>query len=57
MAELVKLIVELGLETYKAVKEGNRSKTVGEIFDGVPKDMSKIRELEDEAREHFERRS
>lgn len=53
ISEWVRLLVELGLEVWRAVEAGENSKTVGEIFAGRRKDMDKIRELEERAREHF----
>lgn len=44
--EGAKLLVTLGLEVYKAVKSGNRDKTVGEIFDGMGADLDEIDRLE-----------
>ena len=53
--EWVKLLAKLGLAVWEAVESGDRSKTVGEIFDGMPKDMDEIERLAAKAREHFER--
>jgi len=55
IATWVKLLVELGMEVWKAIEAGDDTKTVGEIFAGRRKDMDKIRELEERAREHFSR--
>lgn len=41
-----KLLVTLGLEVWKAVRNGETTKTVGEIFEGATKDMSEIERLE-----------
>lgn len=41
-----RLLLTLGFEVYRAVKDGNRSKTVGEIFDGMVSDMSEVDRLE-----------
>lgn len=41
-----RLLVTLGFEVYRAIREGNRTKTVGEIFDGVGTDMAELERLE-----------
>lgn len=48
--EVTKLLIQLGLAVYEAVKAGDTTKTVGEIFAGVGRDMDEIRRLEDAAR-------
>lgn len=42
------LIVKLGLAVWDAVQSGDKSRTVGEIFDGVTKDEAEIDRLERE---------
>lgn len=56
MSDWIKLLVELGLEVWRAVEAGDRTKTVNEIFESRTEDRDKIRALEEEAREHFNRR-
>lgn len=51
----VKLLVSLGLEVYRAVQSGQRTKTVGEIFAGVEPDGAEMGRLEAEARAHYDR--
>lgn len=43
---VMEVIVKLGLAVYEAVKNGDRHRTVGEIFDGVTSDMSELDRLE-----------
>lgn len=55
-SELVRLLpflLRLGRDVYEAVKSGDRSRTVGEIFDGVPSDLSEIERLRAEALERL----
>lgn len=42
------LIVKLGIAVWEAVQSGDRTRTVGEIFDGVQKDEDEIDRLERE---------
>lgn len=44
--EFGKLVVTLGLAVWQAIEEGDESKTVGEIFDGVRSDASELERLE-----------
>lgn len=49
-AEGAVLLVKLGFAVYEAVKSGDRSKTVGEVFDGMGTDLAELERLE---RSHF----
>ena len=40
------LLFKLGLAVFEAIEAGDRSRTVGEIFDGVKSDMSELDRLE-----------
>ncbi len=51
-----KLLLELGLAVYEAVKAGETHKTVGEIFADRTGDVAHLDALEEEARAHFEQR-
>lgn len=53
LAELGSLLLRLGLAVYEAVQSGDTSRTVGEIFAGVPKDQAEIDRLESLARARF----
>lgn len=55
--ELTKLAIQLGLAVYQAVKAGDTTKTVGEIFAGVGRDMDEIKRLEDAARAQYAARA
>ncbi len=46
VSKVLRVIVELGLAVYAAIKAGDRERTVGEIFDGVTKDMTELDRLE-----------
>lgn len=39
-------LLKLGFAVVEAIASGNRGRTVGEIFDGVTKDMDEIDRLE-----------
>ena len=53
LLSLIPLLLRLGLAVYEAIKTGDRSKTVGEIFDGVPADTQEIARLRAEALERL----
>lgn len=58
VAAVVTLLVRLGLAVWDAVESGNRHRTVGEIFDAVPKDGEEIERLREQfKRKHPEPRS
>jgi hypothetical protein len=46
----LELVVKLGIAVYEAIQKGERARTVGEIFDGVRRDMDEIERLRAEAR-------
>lgn len=49
LLSLVPLLLKLGLAVYEAIRDGDTTRTVGEIFDGVPRDMQEILRLRAEA--------
>ena len=53
IVSLGSLLLRLGLAVYEAVKSGDTARTVGEIFEGVPKDTAEIERLDALAAAHF----
>lgn len=53
LVSLGSLLLRLGLAVYEAVRSGDRMRTVGEIFDGVPRDQAEIDRLDALAAAHF----
>ena len=54
--DFVPLVLRLGLAVYEAVQRGDTSKTVGEIFHGVPLDAAEIDRLDAAAAAEYARR-
>lgn len=50
----VQLLVKLGLAVWDAYEAGDTSKTVGEIFAGVPRDADVMAEIRERYRKRFE---
>lgn len=50
----LRLLVELGAAVVQAANDGEGTRTVDEILAGRQLDMDKIRELEAEARDHYD---
>jgi hypothetical protein len=50
---VARLLLEIGLEVYKAVKAGDTHRTVGEIFANVQMDSAVIAELDALAAAHY----
>jgi hypothetical protein len=46
--KVAEIVFKLGVAVYEAIQKGDRTRTVGEIFDGVRKDMDEIERLEAE---------
>lgn len=56
-AEIVSIatfVFKLGVEVWKAIEGNERHKTVGEIFDSVPRDEATIAALREDARKFYE---
>lgn len=45
--DLVQTLIRLGLRVWEAIEAGDRTRTVGEIFDGIGLDKAEIDRLRD----------
>lgn len=52
---LIPFLLKFGIAAYEAIKSGDRTRTVGEIFDGMGSDLDEIKRLEREAEAEFAR--